>query len=199
MSVQLQAVGGDLIGRTLATAGTAWYAVVPGSPGLVTRLISAQIDNGATDNGLYLMRPLASSIVQQAQAAADTTIILTSDPSPSGNTIASGDQVVLLFADGTYRRVTVSSWSASTLTLTVGSLPAAISAGTTLWNLGIFSDTEPVTSLPFPLLDTPVSVVKDYPLSVGFAGTAGQPLMLYCPNATNQTKLNNAEYARTSA
>lgn len=199
MSATQAAQSANMIGRTLATAGTAWYAVVPGSPSLVTRLTALQIDNGATNNGLYLMRPLASATVQQAEAAAATTVTLDRDPSPSGNTISSGDQVVLLFADGTYRKVTVSSWSPSTLVLTVGALPAAIAAGTTLWNFGIFSDTEPGTSLPFPLLDTPTSAVKDYPFGAGFAGAAGQPLLIYCPNATNQTKLNYAEYARTAA
>lgn len=198
MSTQFTGYSGNLIGRTLATAGTPWFAVVPGASGYVTRVTSLQIDNGATNNGVYLMRPLASATVQQAQAAAGTTIVLDRDPSPSGNTIASGDQVVVLSSDGTYRRVTVSSWSAGTLTLTVSALPAAIAAGTTLWNLGVYTDTEPGTSLPFPLLDTPTSAIKEYTFDSGFAGAASEPLILYSPNATNQTKLNYAEYARTA-
>lgn len=196
----LQGQTANMIGLVSVGAGTAWYAVVPGTVNLITRITGLQVDNGATNNGLYLMRPLGQAVVQQAQAAADTSVVLDRDPSPTGNTISSGDQVVLLFSDGTYRKVQVSSWTAATLTLGVGALPAAIDAGTTLWNFGIYTDTEPDTSLAFPKLDTPTSTVKDYPFTSagGFAGwEAGQPLMIYCPNATNATKLNYAEYAAT--
>jgi hypothetical protein len=66
-----------------------------------------------------------------------------------------------------------------------------------MWNFGVNTDTEP-TSLAFPKLDTPTSAVKDYSFGGGFAGfTAGQPLLLYSPNATNQTKMNFASYANT--
>lgn len=196
--VTLDGSTANMLGKTTAGAGTPWFAVVPGSPFLVTRLLALQVNNGATNNGVYLMRPLASATVNTAQNAADTTVVLDRDPSPSGNTIASGDQVVLLFADGTYRRVVVSSWSASTLTLTVGALPAAISAGTTLWNFGVYTDTEPGTGAAFPLLNTPTSVVTTYTFEAGFAGAAAEPLLLYSPNATNATDLNYAEYARTA-
>lgn len=198
MGVELQASSGSLLGRTEATAGTAWYAVVPGSAGLVTRLTAAQIDNGATNNGVYLMRAIGSATVQAAQAAADTTIVLDRDPSASGNTISSGDQVVVLASDGTYRRVTVSSWSASTLTLTVSALPAAVAAGTGLWNFGIYTDTVPATGSAHVKLNTPTSAVTTYDLGPGLAGAASEPLLVYSPNVTNQTSLNYAGYARTA-
>lgn len=201
--ITLPGFSGNMIGLVDVAAGTPWFAVIPGASGYVTRLTKLQVDNGATANGIFLMRPLAYALVTTAQVATDTTLILDRDPSPSGNTIANLDQVVYAAADGTYRRVQVSSWSAATLTLTVGALPAAVSAGAYLWNFGVYTDTEPNTSLAFPKLDTPASAVTNYPgegeFAVGFAGwSAGQPLMLYSPNATNATKLNFAEFARTS-
>lgn len=196
--ISLQGGGGNSIGRVSVAANTPWYAVIPASPGLITRLVGLEIDNGATDNGIYVMRAIGGAVIQTAQAAADTTLILDRDPSATGNTIASGDQVVCLASDGTYRRVTVASWSAATLTLTVSALPAAVAAGSILWNFGVYTDTEPATGAAFPLIDTPVSDVTPKEFEVGFAGfAAGQPLVLYSPNAINATKLNYAEFAYT--
>lgn len=189
-----------MIGLVDVTAGTPWFALVPGLANYTARLMALEVDNGATENGLFLMRPLASKTILTAQVATDTTLILDGNPSPSGDTIASGDQVVYLASDGTYRRVTVSSWNGSSLTLTVSALPAAVAADSPMWNFGVHTDTEPNTSLPFPKLHTPASDVTPYPLECGFAGwAAGQPLAIYCPNATNKTKLNNAQYAHTAA
>lgn len=197
--ISLAALAGNMVGRTTASAGTAYYATIPGRSGLIARLSKLQIDNAGTNNKFYLMRPLtASATVTTAQAASDTTLVLDRDPSPSGNTIASGDQVVYLASDGTYRRVTVSSWSAGTLTLTVSALPAAVAAGSYAWNFGVHTDTEPTTGTAFPLLDTPVSAVTTYSFDVGFSGFAGgAPLLLYTPNATAVTTLNFAEYGYT--
>lgn len=184
------------IGRATDTAGTPWFAVVPGHAGYYTWITALQVKSGATNNGLYVMRALAGATVLSAQAAGDTTLVLDANPSPDGNTIASGDEVVYLASDGTYRRTTVSSWNGSTLTLTVGALPAAVAADSPMWNFGVYTDTEPATSLAFPLVDTPVSVTTPYAFVGGFGGWgAGEPLLVYCPNATNQTVLNYLEYA----
>ncbi len=80
----------------------------------------------------------------------------------------------------------------------MAALPVSVAAGSTLWNFGIFTDTEPTTGAPFPLVNTPVSVVTPKAFVTGFTSwVAGAPLLLYSPNATNRTDLNHAEYAYT--
>lgn len=201
------ASGGGTVGYTDANANTPWYALIPGLPGAITRFIKAQVDNGATDNGLYVMRPIGllndtdRAFVTTARITSDTTVPLDRDPSAPGNTIASGDQVVIQCSDGVYRQFQVSSWSANTVTLT-GALGFAVDSGAPFFFFGVFNDTDPRTGVAFPKLDTKASVVTDIPTTgsfeAGFPGfRAGDPILLYSPNATNKTKLNFAEYVYT--
>ncbi len=202
MSVQFSGNTGNTVGKKTAAANTPWYAVVPGQTNLVTRLLGLQVKSaGATVNGIYVMRPLGYATVETAQAATDTTLVLDRDPSSSGNTIANLDQVLYEASDGTTRQVQVSAWTAATLTLTVAALPAAVSAGALMFFMGVYTDTEPDTSLAFPLIDTPASATTTYDWS-GWGGFAtwntSEPILLYCPNATDVTTLNYAGFARTT-
>lgn len=190
--------GGNGIGGKSAAVGTPWYAVVPGRANFFTRLAAVEYHSaGATENGIYVMRPIGQATVLQGENSGATSVILNADPSAAGNAISNGDQVVLLASDGTYRQTNATA-GLTGFTLPVAALPAAISAQTTLWNFGIFSDTEPNTSLVFPKVHTQASGVYLRELLVGYAGwLTGQPLLLYCPNATHATNLLNAEYAHT--
>ncbi len=197
--------GGGVIGLTNATAGTVWYAVIPANPRAVTAVVGFSYTNGNTANSIYGMRPIGRANVVNAQTTSDSSVVLDADPSPSGNTIAAGDQCVIKYSDGTYRRTQVNTagWNGTTKVLTFTAvLPAAVSAGAKFFMFGVFTDTDPLTGSAFPLFPT-VASVSDAPsyrsfTAAGLRGAqAGDPLLIYCPNATAATLLNWTEYIFT--
>lgn len=197
---RLKAADGDMLGLTAAPAGTPWYALVPGAVNLRARIARIQIDNGATANPLYLMRPINPEPVQFTDAFGTgvDTVTLSRDPSPPGNTIAAGDQCIIQCSDGTYRQVQVAAWTAASLSLQfTANLPAAVVARANLFNLGVHTDTDPRTTKAFPKLEPAINGVSEVGFGVGFGGRPGDPLLVYCPNATDQTVMNFAEYAYT--
>ncbi len=195
--------GGNVLGKANAAADTVWYAVVPGRRNRFTAVSLINYTAGNTANAFYVMRPLGRANVVSAAAANVAVLTLDADPSPTGNTIAAGDQCVVESADGTYRRAQVNTagWCSTTKVVTfTTNNAAAVSAGAKFFNMGIFTDTDPVDGLAHPLLPTAANTTASHgPFAVsGIRGrNAGDPLLIYNPNATNATNMNYAEYANT--
>jgi len=203
MAVNINGFGGGVLGKTNAAADTVWYGVIPGRANAYARLLSWQYTAGNTANLFTMLRPIGRTTVAAAAITNVAVITVAADPSPSGNTIAAGDQVVLgPCTDGTYRRaqVNTSGWNSSALTLTfTANLAANVNTATKVFNFGIPSDTDPISGAAFPTFLPTANTTATVDLGgVGFVGAQkGDPLLIYSPNATNATNLNNAAYAHT--
>lgn len=203
--MSLQATfGGNVIGKATASLDTAWYAVIPGRAGGYNRLVSFSLTAGNTANLLYAMRPIGrANCATNVAADAGATLVIDADPSPSGNTIAAGDQVIIVHTDGTYSRnqVNTAGWNGTTKTLTFTANVAKAVNTTTgkVFMMGVYTDTDPITGLAFPQFPSVLNTQRVYSFTAsGFKGhNTGDPLLLYCPNATNVTVLDYAEYAFT--
>lgn len=203
MAVNFQGTAGGVLGLTNAAAGTVYYGVIPGRVGTITRVLQFQVQSATTANSVYWMRPIGRANTSQAQTTSDSSVVLDADPSPTGNTIAAGDQCILAFADGTYQRMQVntSGWNSTTKTLTfTATLPAAVSKGAKFWMFGVYNDTDPATNAVFPQFITTANTTTTYQmLAGGIRGVQTQdPLLIYCPNATNATNTNFVEYTHTA-
>lgn len=203
MGLPYNASEGGIVGKKTAAANTAFYAVIPASVGKYTRVAMLQSVQGNTANDLNLMRPLGRSTSSAAYGTNVAAIVLTSDPSPTGNTIAAGDQVVIRHStDGTYRQyqVNTSGWASNTNTVTfTANLAAAVVAGDKVYNFGIYTDTDTTTGSAHPVLATTANATTTYTFTAsGFRGAnVGDPLLVHCINATNASVLNYVEYAAT--
>lgn len=194
-----QCFGGGILGKASAAADTVYYAVVPGDPRGFTRIGGFQYNCGNTANNFTFLRPIGRTTVAVA-ATSGSTLTLTADPSPSGNTIAAGDQVVIKYADGTYRRSQVSAWNGTTKVVTLtANIAANIDALAKFWMFGVAADTDPTTGLAFPVYTPTVNTVANVEFYGGgvVGGQAGDPLLIYNPNATAATTLNHAGYGYT--
>lgn len=202
MGLAQMGFSGNVLGRSNAAAGTAYYGVVPGRPNIFTGVASFTVTSGNTANDVFFLRPLGRANVTVAATTSDSSLTLDADPSPSGNTIAAGDQVVIAHSDGTYRRaqVNTSGWNSTTKVVTfTGTLAANVAAGAKVWNFGVHTDTDPVLGTVHPIFPSTANATRTYSWSAsGIRGhQAGDPLLFYCPNATNATTVDAVEYART--
>ena len=200
MSLGFNAFGGNVLGLTNATADTVVYAVVPGRPGFYTRVAMFQHVSGNTANSSYLLRPIGRANLASAAATSQAVVIVDAHPYPTGNTIASGDQVVVREDAGTYTRYQVSSYNGTTKAITfTANVATALSAGNKLWNFGVFTDTDPAVATAHPLFPTTANTTTTVTFGPGGVSghQKGDPILFYNPNATNATKLNHLEYAYT--
>lgn len=211
MSIQFS-IGSTLIGKQNATAGTVVYTIIPGGSSYAsdgrkscfTGLVAYQATSLSTANSIYIMRAIGRTTTTTT-AAANTVAALTlaADPSPSGNTIAAGDQVVLEGTDGVMYRnqVNTAGWCSTTkvVTFTANVVPA-VTNGSKVYMMGVFTDTDPTSGVAFPLFATTANTTTTFPnVSNGaFLQTStkiGEPLLVYNPNATDATSINYLQYA----
>lgn len=200
MGLAQNGFGGNVLGSKTEAANTVIYAVVPGVRRKYTAVCSFQINNGNTANAGYWLRPLGRASTSAAANTSVAALALDADPSPDGNTIAAGDQVVVEHADGTYRRyqVNTSGWASNTNTVTfTGNLAANTSAGAKVFNMGVFTDTDPVLGTVHPKFPAGANTNTTYTFTAaGIRGhQKGDPLLFYSPNADNASTLQYAEYA----
>lgn len=199
MGLAQNGYAGGMIGLTNAAAATAYYAVVPGRRSKFTAVAQFKVTSGNTANAVYWLRPIGRSNTAAAANTSVQEITLASDPSATGNTIAAGDQVVIEHSDGTYRRAQVNTagWNGTTKVLTfTANLAANVSAGAKVFNMGIYTDTDPATGTAHPRMPTTANASVTYTFSAsGIRGAnKGDPVLFYCPNATNATDLEYIEY-----
>jgi hypothetical protein len=203
MAFNVNGFAASAIGKTNAAADTVYYGVIPGNPAGFAHIVGGQYTAGNTANSYTIMRPIGRSLVATAALSNVAVLTLATDPSPTGNTIAAGDQVVIGPAtDGTYFRaqVNTSGWCSTTKVLTfTANLTAAVNTSAKVYMFGIASDTDPVTGVAFPVIGTVANTTTALPNEGGGFKTAqkGDPMMIYSPNATNATNLNYAAYGYT--
>lgn len=203
MATNIPCYGGSTTGAFSATAGTVYYGLIPPRLDGFTRIVGLEYTCSTTVNPFTIMRPIGWANITQAQTTSDSTVTLDVDPSPTGNTIAAGDQVVLgPCTDGTYRRaqVNTSGWNSTTKVLTfTGTLPAAVNTSTKFFMLGVSGDTDPNTGVAFPAWNPTASTTATKEFLVPYrTHRRGDPFLIYCPNATAATNLNQVYHASSA-
>ena len=206
MALSFNAFGGGMVGKQTAAAGTAFVATLPpyrnsaGAYTAFTRLAQLSVTQGNTANSVYLMRPIGRTTTSAASNTNTNTVTLTADPGPSGNGIAANDYVCVQQSDGTILTTTANAWNATTKVLTLNlNTTASVASGARVWDFGVNTDTDPVTGAAHVLIPTTANATTTFTAGpAGFAGAqAGDPILVYNPNATNASVLNFAEYAFT--
>jgi len=190
---------------TTQTAGTVITQLIPPSPSVSqkVRLTKIVYTPGATVHNLILMRA-AEQVLTTAAAAASATTIVVDSSGFAGQTIASGDYLVVEHADGTCGLYLASALA--TLTVTINALSKAVNSGARVWILGSISETWHST------LPTVASIRNDFAEPIGGLaqsgwddGTSyardgrGEPMVIYSANATNAGTLNHGTAIYTSS
>jgi hypothetical protein len=208
--------GGGVIGKNTATAGTAWYALIPpyynaGAYRGYSCLLQVNITNGNTATNFTFMRPQGATTATAAASTGVNTITLAADPGnnagglysafATNNNIAANDIIVTQNVDGTVTQYVVGAWNATTKVVTVSAanLSVNIAAGAKVWDYGVNTDNDPLTGMPYPIVPNGQAVNTTgstfNTVAGGFRGSRiGDPLLIYCGNATNAVTLNYAEY-----
>lgn len=119
------------------TAGTEIVEFAPPVGGLRAKLTSLVYTPAATEHDLRLMKCIHQVTLTAASAASDTTLDL-SEATFGGDTLASGDWVILEHGDGTYGAYKASGLSS--LVLTVTAIAKAANVGAKVYIMGAPGD-----------------------------------------------------------
>ena len=171
-------------GKKTETAGTIIVLTFPPKKGLKTKLSQVKVTPGATAHTLTGMIPLGKTTLSAAAAAAQTDIILTADPGPSGNGIAANDYLVILKPDQTVHVGIVSTWTSGTKTvvLTANVPTGGFSDNAEVWFLGVAGDH---TDRQWACGASATTTLQDSEGGLCSTSNAYEPMMLQENNATN--------------
>ncbi len=191
-----QLFGHNGYGRKTETAGTTIELLVPGVQGARTVIVALKHTDAGTAHLSTAIRELGRTTAAAAAASGQADVVLTADPSPSGNTIGNGDWVVIHHsADGVHRQYKLhasAAWNSTTKTMTlVGNLSVAVAAGDSVWFMGIATDTDPNTGIAHPRFQSNQALegaiaasIKEY-----------SPILVQTDNATSAGTTNYLQYA----
>lgn len=183
--------------------GTPIVQLIPPAEALKVRLTSLVYTPGATAHDLLFMRTMGQVKTAAAAAAAATSLVLDS-ASFAGQTLASGDYVVVEHADGTFGVYLVSALA--TLTITINALAKAVNSAANVWIMGAPADTA-YHSLLKALASTRMEFTDSFAglAEGGFADGSsyardgrGDPALIYSANGTNAGILHRGAAAYTS-
>lgn len=185
-------------------------------PNAITYINSILFSCGSTAHDVVVMRPLNWTYITEAVTANDTTIVMAADPGAystaykyplsggatkpacvANNTIAGSDYVAFQLRDGTWHFSLVTSVSSLTLTLTTAT-PNVTGGGcdkyTPLYFFGAAGDSNPQTGAAHLYFSATASTRQSLLQDGAFVGAlnAGDPLILYCANATAASTLIGA-------
>lgn len=177
------------------TAATPIVELIQPKENLKPRLTSLVYTPAGTAHDLIFMKALEQVLTTAPAAAAATTVVL-DIATFCGQTIASGDYVVIEHADGTYGHYLVSALS--TLTITINALAKAVNAGAKVFIMGAPADTYHLT---FKFGASARLEQADYLSGLAECGYddgvydrdgAGDPALIYSANGTAAGILNRA-------
>lgn len=159
--------------------------------GLKARLTTLVYTPAGTVHDLVIMRAIHQVLLTAASAASDTTLDL-SEATFGGDTLASGDYVILEHADGTYGMYLASGLSV--LVLTVGAIAKAANAGARVWIMGAPGDTSYHSTLK-SIASTRteffnLAAESGYNIGTFERDGFGDPLAFYSANGTAAGTLN---------
>jgi hypothetical protein len=185
--------------RITETAGTAIVSTIPPAMrGAKTRLTFLEYVCSTTAHTLRLMVAL-NRVSTTAAAAASATSLVLSAATFRGDTLASGDYIVVKHTDGTYGAYLVSALSV--LTVTIPALAKAVASGNPVWIMGAIGEAEHkqilVTASVRQQWSAPTGLMTTGYRTV-VAGTTyarsgnDDPMIVYSNNATAAGLLENA-------
>lgn len=184
------------------TAGTAITELIPPKDNYRANLISLTYTPAATAHDLVLMKAIAKVNLTAASAASDTTLDL-SLATFGGDTLASGDYVVLEHGDGTHGLYLASGLA--TLVLTVNAISKAANSGAEVWIMGAPSDStyhqtiKSIASTRTTHYNGEAGLMATgYDIGTYSRDGYGDPLVIYSANGTNAGTVNHgaARYER---
>lgn len=202
-------LGFKTYGKKTASAGTKIVQLIEPRAGAYTNLSYLEYTAGATAHVLTVMKPLGTTTLSAAAAAAQAVVNITADPGDytgvqtADNAIAASDRVVVELSDGTFHLDTVSSVSSLAITLATV-LPIAASSGAKFWFFGVEANTNPFDARAHETFNLDASgttvLGSEQAGDIGFFGSnrAYEPLILSIDNATNAGVLERvvATYGR---
>lgn len=176
------------------TATTEIVEIAPPMENRRAKLTSLAYTPAATEHDLKVMKAIHVVTLTAASAASDTTLDL-SEATFGGDTLASGDWVILEHGDGTFGAYKASGLSA--LVLTVTAISKAANVGARVWIMGSPGDSYHLT------YKSGTAARREFSDVVGGLGESGydaggsifrsglgDPLMFLSANGTNAGTLN---------
>lgn len=157
------------------------------------KLTSLAYTAAATEHDLKIMKAIHQVTLTAVSAASDTTLDL-SEATFGGDTLASGDWVILEHGDGTYGAYKASGLA--TLVLTVSAIAKAANIGAKVWIMGAPGDAYHLTYKSGTAARREFSDVfgglgeSGYDIGTFFRSGLGDPLMFLSANGTNAGILN---------
>jgi hypothetical protein len=166
----------------------------PPIEGMRAKLTSLVYTAAATEHDLRLMKAIHQVTLTAASAASDTTLDL-SEATFGGDTLASGDWVILEHGDGTYGAYKASGLSS--LVLTVTAITKAANVGAKVWIMGAPGDSsyhltlKSGTSARLAFSAEFGGLVESgYNIGTFNRSGIGDPIMFLSANGTNAGTLN---------
>ena len=196
---------GNGFGQKTANDGTKIRQLIPPLVANTTRINLFTYSTAGTAHTATILRSLGNTTVTTAAAAGQPDIIVTADPGPAGNGIATGDLIALRTAvDGVTRLYVVSAWASVTRTITfTTNLTVAAARGDMVWDFGVESDTDPVTGVAqqtyaLPAASNPetTSFSQDT-VGINAGNNVYEPLLISVDNATNAGMIQQVVYTQT--
>jgi hypothetical protein len=189
---------------TTATAGTAFYALIPGRGDKRVKVTEFEYQSGSTLHTLTFMVPKSTVKLAAAAAQSATSLVLASDPGQWGSAksvasraAAANDYIAYQLSDGTwaYNEITAVSLNSVSglLTVTVTEIGAALPIGTVIYYFGLATDTNPRTNLANFIMKPTISATTVYGDDNGVLMTGwtyGEPVLVTSNNLTAQGYLN---------
>ncbi len=193
--------GGNGDGGKTAAFGTAIQYLIPPHASGRTRITKLVYTSAGTAHTLTLLRPLGRTVIGAIAAAGQPVCVLSTDPSPAGNTLTTNDFVAIRTAsDDVTLLYKVSGLATLTLTLTAN-LTTALAAGDDLWMFGVPADIFARTGGGHMALLPAVSVTTTYSDSDGGVVATynrDEPILFNSDNGTAAGTLAQIAWAYTA-
>lgn len=183
-------------------AATVITELIPPRDNYRAVLVSLTYTPAATAHDLVMMKAIAKVNLTAASAASDTTLDLSS-ASFGGDTLASGDYVVLEHGDGTHGLYL--GTGLASLVFTVNAISKAANSGAEVWIMGAVSDStyhqtiKSIASTRTTHYNGEAGLMATgYDIGTYTRDGYGDPLVVYSANGTNAGTLNHgaARYER---
>lgn len=204
--------GGSSNGKVTQTAGTLINSVIQPLARAISRVGKFVYTCGSTAHTITALRCIGRTTCTAVGAAGQAVINIAADPgittglySRTGvaivgtNAIAANDILIIRETDGIARQYKVSSVATLAITLTAN-LAVGVAIGSSVWDFGIISDTDPRTGTAHVTFLMTVSIDNTISDDVGgVPGTLGadEPIILQSDNATVAGTMQYATFAYT--
>ena len=123
------------------TSVTALTQEIPGRTGKRIAIRAFEFLAGGTAEVVYFMQSLGKTTLAADVATTLSSLNLTGEPGPSGNSLATGDYVCVILDDGTYDFAKVGAITGLSIISLCGVITGSCALGQTVYDLGAYSDT----------------------------------------------------------